>query len=498
MTSTDRIEACGDKGPSSHWPAAGRERCWFLLREYLAALLDWPSSRDRRRVDTQANDGRGPAARRSSGTVLDRARRRPIVFRETWPRSFPSTGLSFYGGVPVGPAHLDWPRSRKQGVDTPLTFLMQWDCIELARHDATGLLPAEGALYLFLDLTWGDPIDFRFVHAPGPADKWRALAVPPDLPPVYGDDGVRLVSYCSPEIAKDVQDVPVSLPKWPFTPVSFDYPAPLNGAVRFWDEGEPVSEALLAVQHPDGVPPATLRDSPALPFARPFPEFPHDYAAVRFVTAEVLGGLRRPEKGLLREASEPDREATFESWRDEARRRYALAATHPPGAKVARSECDSIWRWMEELKPLLEPGWRLVVEECANSSLGLESEAISVLPPDLIASCAGLHKLAAAYLHYEPPDGSRPEAMAAWEARRAEGSLQKARTIFAPCPNHMFGPPSFVQGYVEKYLGDSVLLLQLSTGTAVRLGDGVLQFLVRPDDLRRGRFEKVMLVASSY
>src|SRR5438045_7931461 len=66
-------------------------------------------------------------------------------------------------------------------------------CAELAPQDATGLLPGDGVLYLFCDLTWGDPFDFEFVHAPGPTDGWQALPIPPGLPPVYGNEGAYQV-----------------------------------------------------------------------------------------------------------------------------------------------------------------------------------------------------------------------------------------------------------------------------------------------------------------
>jgi hypothetical protein len=103
---------------------------------------------------------------------------------------------------------------------------MQWDCAELAAQDATGLLPPDGVLYLFCDLTWGDPFDFQLIHAPGSVDGMQAIPIPPDLPPVYGDEGAYQVPYCSPQIAKENQDVPRLLPKWPFIPIAFSYPAP--------------------------------------------------------------------------------------------------------------------------------------------------------------------------------------------------------------------------------------------------------------------------------
>ena len=135
-----------------------------------------------------------------------------------------------------------------------------------------------------------------------------------------------------------------------------------------------------------------------------------------------------------------------------------------------------------------------------NDTLGLDGGEIGVLPDDLRATCTRHHSLAHAYLHDEHPDRRQPDAIKTWEAQKKAGLLKEARSIHAPCPNHMFGPPSFVQGYVEEYMAQWLLLLELSTHTAIGhyFGDGVLQFMMRSDDLKEGRFEKVKLVASSY
>ena len=117
-----------------------------------------------------------------------------------------------------------------------------------------------------------------------------------------------------------------------------------------------------------------------------------------------------------------------------------------------------------------------------------------------MAVCAQRHRLASAYLHDEHPDWNKPDTKAAWEARKAEGSLKEVRSLQASCPNHMFGPPSFVQGEAEQYLEHWVLLLELSSRRPIghEFGEGVLQFLIQPSDLGEGRFDKVMLIASAY
>lgn len=406
----------------------------------VAAMIDWAVLRD--------------LFPRTSGSILDRARQRPIVFREICPP--PSApGLSFYGGAPVGPATLAWPRARKKPGEA-LSFVMQWDCAALAAQDTTGLLPRDGALYLFADLKWGDSFDFQFLHAPGPVRGWQRLALPDGLPPIFGDDGAYQAPWCSPRVAKDIQDVPVLLPKWFFAPIAFPYPAPERKPGEeweglYWNDGERTAEALLGVEHPLAEPRAKAQSR----FGRPFPGFPHDYAAVRVVAAKLLEKLRRePVDGLKNEAAE----------------RYAMAAAHRPGGRLGASESDEMWEWMEGLEPVLALGWGELVGECVNVSLGLESDGIGLIPAELLAACAESHRLAF------------------------------AQPRFAPCPNHMFGPASYVQGDAAEYLDEWVLLLELSSRRPIghEFGEGVLQFLIRPGDLRERRWERAKLIASAY
>jgi hypothetical protein len=472
----------------------------------LAALVDWGLIRNlrrngilapERRDDEQVGGTSMPPPVPGTDPAIEQARFRPIVFREICPPSS-AKGLSFYGGAPVGPSSLVWPRDK--ATDVPLSFLMQWDCAELARQDVTGLLPRDGVLYLFADLNWSD---FRFVHAPGSTAGWSALDVPQALPALYGNGGAYHVPYCSPLIPLEDQDVPKLLPKWPFAAIAFSLPVPPDdedGAAKFWNEGESVGETLLRLQHPAGVPAAKHLNKQQSPFTRPFPAFPHDYSAVRIVMSRVLQQLQRPGNRLLRDVSDQEREAQIQLWRDEAKRRYVTAAEHRPAARVEQSLSDDLWRWLEGLEPVLRTGWGSLIEESVNASLGLGSEAAGTIPASLVSICAERHQLASAYLHEEYPDRGKPEALAAWEKRKAAGLLKEVRALHAPCPNHMFGPPSFVQGYVEEHLDHSLLLLELSTRQSIgqEFGEGVLQFMIGPTDLRERRFDKTILVASAY
>jgi hypothetical protein len=289
-------------------------------------------------------------------------------------------------------------------------------------------------------------------------------------------------------VEKSIQNVPRLLPRWPFTPIAFSYPDTAGTAEterRFWNRGDAVGKALLAVEHPEGLPPAQPLPDERLPFGRPFPAFPHDYAAVRIVAAELLTHLSRSHSSLLRERSEYDRKSTLQRWGDSAAALYTSAASNSPAAQLEQAASDKIWRRIEEMAPALEQGWHSLVQECVNTSLGIGSEASGLLPDNLVAECAHRHALASVY----PGRQTGSEDL----------SVQ-SRTIHAPTPNHMFGPPSFVQGHVEEYLDDWVLLLELSSRKQIghEFGEGVYQFMIRPAHLQERRFDRVKLVASAY
>lgn len=484
---------------------------WALLRDILpvrrssrriqaangdrARLLRVEAERSPTQIKSEAHSQEGsgapPGLNPSTSTTIECARLNPIVFREIFPP--PTTGLSFYGGVPIGPEGFTWPRARNKRLNASLSFVMQWDCSELAKQDPTGLLPDSGVLYLFCDLTWGEPFDFQFVHVSGSADEWHVLPIPTDLPPVYGDEGVHLVPYCSPRVEKRVQDVPRLLPRWPFASTAFSYPDSESGGDtdgRFWNDGGAVGEALLTLESLEGSQATEFHKDSSL-FGRPFPTFPHDYAAVRLVAAELLDRLHRPNPSMLRDKFEHDRMTILQRWRDNAAELYTAATSHPPAARVERSASDRIWGLFEEMAPALQQGWNSIVQECVNTSLGIESEASSEVPTDLMAVCAQRHRLASVYLSDERHRSPLPAT---------DTPAVQTRSIHAPHPNHMFGPPSFVQGHVEEYLEGWVLLLELSSRKQIghEFGEGVYQFMIRPAHLRERQFGQVRLIASAY
>ena len=440
--------------------------------------------------------------------VIEAARHRPIVFREAFP---PVRGqvLSHYGGVPSAPAGFAWPRFAFEDGERPLTFMMQWDCRELAGQDVTGLLPRDGLLQFYVDLRWQDMDAFRFIHVPGDPSGWQPIEPPADLPPLYGDQTAWMVRHCSRHLPAGEQACPVLLPRWPFTPLAFDYPVE-SEEDWFWSENSS-AERLIQLQNSLGDPPVgyhpgkTYQDGP-----RPFPAFPHDWAAVRIACATVLDTLTKPLGRLpdsIGKLDDAAREARIAEIKAEAAELYTFAAGHPLGGKVPADLSDQIWEWLAPLNGLYFASQ--LAKESANTSLGLGSDAAGAIPAELLDAVWSGHALGLAYMRDEYAheylkrcgDGvERSEAERRYAEEKAAGTLPQTRQIHAPTPNHMFGPPAFVQGDVEPFIADHLLLLEFSSRSAIgiELGDGVIQYLIRPADLKAGRFDRVQVVASAY
>lgn len=92
-----------------------------------------------------------------------------------------------------------------------------------------------------------------------------------------------------------------------------------------------------------------------------------------------------------------------------------------------------------------------------------------------------------------------PEALNLVRSRHAL-AVQGESGPFAPTPNRMLAPASFVQGALSDFAAGEVLLLELGANDPIghRFGEGVYQFTIRPEDLRARRFDKVRLTATAY
>jgi len=373
---------------------------------------------------------------------IETARTNPLVLAETFPPT-PDAGLSFYGGLPVGPSDLAWPHATAGEREIALTFIMQWECAKLARHDATGMLPRDGALYLFMDLDWSRPMAYRFVHAGGPTEGWSEIAPPEDLGPAYGSQAIWAWPMCAGPDHDARGIVPSILPQWSFTPSRLEL---ATSDSPFWQKDASLAAALAAI---DGTVPAGIDDG----LARPYASFPHDWSAVRIACAYLLDLMRQPNQP-----------AEVTQWLDETRMLYAVASREEPFEAIPQVSADEMWGWMQMVRAGLEPAFANLVTAAINATLGARGEAMGSIPAEAIAAVASTHKLAP-----------------------------------RPAPNRIFGAPSWVQGHVGPFVESEVLLLELGGNETLGhfFGTGVLQFTIAPEDLAAGKFDRVRMTVSA-
>lgn len=454
-----------------------------------------------------------PTHEEEPASPIEAARWRPIVFRQFIPQGPGMDGLSFYGGKPIGPVDFVWPRGRGEEGGPPLTFVMQWDCAQLAEQDATGLLPPDGVLYCFLNLDWGNHEEYTqghtFVHYAGPTDGWGEVDLPEDARPVFGEQGAWQMAYCTQSVENAQDFVPRTLARFPFEPIAMDYPVPdfedEYGEHRFWND-DWSAEAVLAAQKVGRESDDEIRDieRPHLPFARPFPAFPHDFGAIRILAAAVLRQLERPDDHPARIAypdlSDEERSAQFAKWAEEAKELYELGCQRPMRTHLEQNIADDIWAWAEARERQLAMGFDRLVNQSVDLSIGIGSESLDAIPEDLIEDAMRGHALAREFMTDERPSDRTTAGIEDFQRRKESGELERVREVFTRNPARIFGPPSYVQGYVEEMIDDHLLLLELfsASGPEHHFGEGVLQYLITPEDLAAGRFDQVKSVISGY
>lgn len=445
--------------------------------------------------------------------AFDAARRNAIVFRTELPQGAGKDGLSFFGGQPIGPEGFQWPR-RHGSEGQPLTFMMQWDCTQLAAQDATGLLPQDGVLYCFMDLEWGNgDREARieaFLHHPGRTEGWAEIPLPADAPPIFGDQGV-FEAGCTDTIDNARDYVPRVMPRFPFQPFAVDCSAAADALPEderlFYGDAKDNEQLLAIAGH--GAPAEPLREGPAprRPFARPFPAYPHDFAAVRHLAATMIGDLGRSVGESLKRhhpgMSNEDCDAQVAVWMDEAKEIFLLGCQRPMSDPLDQSVADDIWQWLEARKDhhigLLVDMHQHAVS-AVRLSLGVGSRALDRVPQEFIDQAMRAYTLASESMETERHDPLKHGTWQEYTAMRDAGELPTVRYIRARTPARLLGPPSYVQGDVEELMDEYILLLELPSHSVpgFSLGDGVVQYLIRPEDLAARRFDRVVSVASSY
>jgi hypothetical protein len=412
---------------------------------------------------------------------ISAAGKQAIVFRQHFPPQHGGSTLNFFGGAPVGPDGFRWPRA--DGPESkPLSFLMQIDCGAVPAPGRLRMLPDEGVLYFFLDLTWGDPVAFRVVHHEGTNDHWRTIQPPDDLGVAFGDQATYVWKW-----TQSIDDCPKVLPRWTFEPVVVSIPPEAcdtddteNADAPFlWPGEKLMAEALRAAQG-EPVPAAHFSVQDFIDndgtMRRPFINYPHDWRAVQICSglllARLRGNRRPPGVAALRHLSESERDARVVRLKDEAHGWFARARAQSPFAPVPQAVSDQFWTWLAAdawlVRFVIVDAMRLSIE----ASLVDSEQAAARIPIEVARRVHGRHALASPTEH----------------------------GVFVTTPDRMLAPAVDVQGHQWERAKTHLLLLELSSndGLGHHFGEGVYQFWILPEDLKARRFDEVKLTTDAY
>ena len=408
------------------------------------------------------------------------AGKQAIVFRQHFPPQLERSTLSFFGGVPVAPRGFRWPRSDR-APSKPFSFLMQIDCAAVPPPARLRMLPDQGVLYFFLDLTLREPDAFRVLYETGDGQDWVAIQPPDDLDLAFGDQATHVWHW-----TQSAQDCPKLLPKWTFEPVAIQIPIANfeaderedDDAPLLWPGEKATLEALRGAQGDVLSNPFTVRDFVDAngTMHRPFANYPHDWRAVQICSGLILRRVRDknrlPSTWALRHLSESDRDALVIRIADEAATWFNRAASQPAFSAVPPADRDQFWSWLADKEWLV----RFVIGDALTmsieASLTDSQQAAERIPADIARRIHHRHALAS----------------------------QSEHGLFATTPDRMLAPPVDVQGNQWDRAKTHLLLLEISSneGLGHHFGEGVYQFWITPDDLKARRFDQVQLSADAY
>lgn len=397
-----------------------------------------------------------------------------ILFHQHFPPR--ADALSYWGGIPLVPPGFVWPSfTTPEGVERALHPVIQIDCAAIP--DAARLdLPDSGLLTIFVDLDWGNYWEWRVVHLPGDPRTFAPATVPATLPNAYSE---RAMWHW---VRRD-EDWPRLLPRWSFDPllVRGETLPPAEdedeaeerrfwpGTIKLAGELDRVDGAIVTSHY------FTNRYGDDKRLVRPFANFPHDWQAVRIAVGELAVQAKRghmerfAQRGDMTQQEVDAYKAGLEAAIDEWSARANGADAHAP---LTATESDAAWQLFLDYQHVSLFALTEVVNQSIDATLSSNPDAKSILPEDAVALVRGRHAL-----------GSRGE-----------------RGVHINTPDHLLGPPSYVQGGADERLRQWILLFEMSSNDPIGhlFAEGVYQFWIRPEDLDARRFDRVELDASAY
>lgn len=390
------------------------------------------------------------------------AARQAVVLKQHFPPHAAPSGRSWLGGTPVLPGTVEWPPNPASG--KPLHFLLQLDLTEVSPEAGLGLLPADGALAVFVDLDWGPGEAFRVIHAQGPAGMpWRALDVPQGIGMAYGDEAALVWPWAlTPDHGTQI------LPQWPVAPVPI---ALRESDVRSWPHTVETVRALLGAQGTDDLAPPLAAADFLGPDGQGFEplwySYPQDWISVQIACAAFVREADRASRTAVNDPypglDEGERTAQLKTAREEAQAWFDHALNNPALVALEAPVRKAFWDWLSTHRALAERIMPEAVEAAIETTLHASPHEAAKLPEAVAARVAYRHALA---------------------RRTPEG-------VIAPPPARMLAPATGEAGLAATHL----LLLELPDNPAIghHFGGSALQWWITPEDLANRQFDAVVM-----
>lgn len=409
---------------------------------------------------------------------------------------------SYIGGLPRLDPALEWPRTRKDKLTLPLAA--QIDCAQIPNIAGGELLPREGTLYFFLNVHVEDPRDDVWGHVLYSSRPARDLPITPapDNPRLCFDADYD-VSGGEPwvDAVRRPDLIPSTFHQWAIEPLVFEsfLASSFHGINRLFPNSTGVDRVKNARDQPRAFETfkSIERQSLSTALNRALPEgqgcpsdtltgYPWTWYFILIHATKIadnsrhqLGDLSHPNRfpGLDQEALEKlgpalrDIAEVADAWVREAE-------THDEALPVSQEDRMRFMQWSESLDG------SLAFARACTRLRNYESQSIA-----LSAARRGSRNLISTVSNWQellPPEYT---AITRYEADNA---------IFAR--HQMLGHGKDLQGQIEEMELEYILLMQLDTDYGLNWiwGDcGVVQFWIKPDDLKRRNFKAVKVTPVS-
>jgi len=423
-------------------------------------------------------------------------RRDAILFTHVFPPQHGKKSSCFFGGRPQLPPDIDWPAigGDENGLERSLSLLAQIDCASLPRLDNCPDLPEAGTLFFFvdsMDALCFDHQDFRnwVIYHPEPVTTLPPTPDPADLQYCEGDPLIYGHQYdWLNHLDRTERDFPKNYPKWAVEPHRIDAARTVGYEEFDHQTGTYLSDRiendlhseLMRVQggliertwdyyfFPEGLDARTA-------FWRPHPSFPHAWIQVEIFAGYFCEEINDDPK------YDKERQQAYR-WASRGRAAGLFTATSP-------EDREAFWSWLQAMEESASSSAESVQRDKRDATT--LNRCISRAYQKGIDFCLAESAIAAAQVDNQMIDDVRWRHVPIFEMRNEIDTVRHA----------MCGAAKEIQFAPQRFKDTHMLLMQFDSdyGMGWMWGDvGVLQYWIRPDDLKSRRFENVIVTMEGH